>query len=105
MSFSIGIGPNIRKSAYFDATVADGVQSFSVYNHMYIPGHFGDPEGEYRRLVEGVAMWDVAGQRQVEIKGVDAGKLMQVLTARDIRNTRTGPGSLRANLQSSGIVD
>ena len=38
MSFSIGIGPNIRKSPYFDATVADGVQSFSVYNHMYLDG-------------------------------------------------------------------
>ena len=45
MSYTIGIGPNLRKSAYFDATVRDGVQSFSVYNHMLIPGHFGDPDG------------------------------------------------------------
>ena len=60
MSFSIGIGPNIRKSPYFDATVADGVQSFSVYNHMYLPAHFGTagagsvgrqlPEGNCRHL-------------------------------------------------------
>jgi hypothetical protein len=28
MSFTLGIGSNIRKSPYFDATVADGVQSF-----------------------------------------------------------------------------
>tara|TARA_R110002096_G_scaffold396837_1_gene592766 strand:- start:834 stop:1019 length:186 start_codon:yes stop_codon:yes gene_type:complete len=60
MTFSIGIGPNNRKSCYFDATVADGVQSFSVYNHMFIPAHFGDPAAEYDRLMRGVAMWDVA---------------------------------------------
>jgi hypothetical protein len=46
MSFNIGIGPNIRKSPYFDSTVADGVKSFSVYNHMYIPAHFGNPDRE-----------------------------------------------------------
>ena len=67
MKFTVGIGPNNRKSCYFDATVADGVQSFSVYNHMFIPAHFGDPGVEYERLMTGVAMWDVAAQRQVEI--------------------------------------
>ena len=45
MTFQIGIGPNNRKSAYFDATVAEGVACFSVYNHMFIPAHYGDPEG------------------------------------------------------------
>ena len=55
MSFLLGIDSNIRMSPYFDATVADGVQSFSVYNHMYIPGHFGDLQGEYERLINGVA--------------------------------------------------
>lgn len=92
MNFSIGIGPNIRKSPYFDATVADGVQSFSVYNHMYIPGHFGHPEREYKRLTNGVAMWDVGAQRQVEIVGDDAVDLVQYLCARDIRDTQIGQG-------------
>jgi aminomethyltransferase len=92
MSFTIGIGPNLRKSPYFDATVRDGVRSFSVYNHMLIPGHFGDPEGEYDRLINGVAMWDVAAQRQVEITGPDAGRLAQYLTPRSLSNTRVGQG-------------
>lgn len=90
--FSIGLGPNIRKSCYFDATVRDGVQSFSVYNHMYIPGHYGDPEAEYDRLIHGVAMWDVAAQRQVQLAGPDAGKLAQYLTPRDLSGTRVGQG-------------
>ena len=92
MSFEINIGPNIRKSPYFEATVAEGVRSFSVYNHMYIPGNFGDPDAEYDRLVNGVAQWDVGAQRQVEITGPDAGRLVQYLTTRDIENTKIGQG-------------
>lgn len=92
MAFEIAIGPNIRKSAYFDATLRDGVRSFSVYNHMYIPGHFGDPDGEYDRLLNGVAMWDVAAQRQVELAGPDAGRLAQMLTPRNLATTRIGQG-------------
>lgn len=92
MSFSIGIGPNIRKSAYFDVTVRDGVQAFSVYNHMYIPAHFGDPQAEYDRLLTGVAMWDVAAQRQVQLDGPDAGRLAQYLTPRNLAGTRPGQG-------------
>jgi aminomethyltransferase len=92
MSFTLGIGCNIRKSPYFDATVADGVQSFSVYNHMYIPAHFGDPQAEYERLTNGVAMWDVGAQRQVELLGPDAAKLVQYLCARDVSATAVGQG-------------
>ncbi len=92
MSFSIGIAPNIRKSPYFDATVEDGVRAFSVYNHMYLPAHFGNPEAEYERLVGGVAMWDVAAQRQVEICGPDAEALVAYLCARDVYRTRVGQG-------------
>ncbi|MDG2453861.1 MAG: glycine cleavage T C-terminal barrel domain-containing protein [Paracoccaceae bacterium] len=92
MTHHIGIGPNLRKSAYFDATVRDGVRSFSVYNHMLIPGNYGDPEAEYDRLMNGVAMWDVAAQRQVQLQGPDAGKLAQYLTPRNLSKTKIGQG-------------
>jgi glycine cleavage system aminomethyltransferase T len=92
VTYQIGIGPNNRKSVYFDATVADGVACFSVYNHMFIPAHFGEPEAEYDSLMNGVAMWDVAAQRQVEIAGPDAAKLVQYLTTRDITKTKVGQG-------------
>lgn len=92
MRYAIHIGPNIRKSPFFDATVAEGVKSFSVYNHMYIPGNFGDPSGEYWRLINAVAMWDVAAERQVEVNGPDAGKLVQFLTTRDVSRTKVGQG-------------
>lgn len=92
MSFQIAIGCNIRKSPFFDATVADGVASFSVYNHMYAPAHFGDPVGEYQALLDGVVMWDVSCERQVELAGPDADTLMRYLTPRDISSTAIGQG-------------
>lgn len=92
MAFYIGIGPNIRKSPYFDSTVADGVQSFSVYNHMYLPAHFGNPDKEYDRLINAVVMWDVAAQRQVEVVGPDALRLVQYLTTRDLSRAEIGKG-------------
>jgi aminomethyltransferase len=92
MSFEISIGCNVRKSPYFDATVADGVKSFSIYNHMFAPSHFGDPEGEYRELLDNVVMWDVACERQVELAGPDAERLMRYLTTRDITGTAIGQG-------------
>jgi len=98
------IGSNIRKSAYFDATIADGVRSFSVYNHMYMPGDFGDPATEYRHLTEGVAMWDVAGERQVELNGPDAATLAQLLTTRDIAGTVVGQGRYVPLCNYNGIL-
>jgi aminomethyltransferase len=88
--FSISIGPRVRQSPYFEATVAAGVTSFSVYNHMYMPISFGSPEAEYDRLINGVVMWDVAAQRQVEIVGSDAGDLVDLLSARDLSNVSIG---------------
>jgi aminomethyltransferase len=92
MHFKIAAACNIRKSPYFDATVADGVRAFSVYNHMFAPSHFGDPEAEYRALLEKVVMWDVACERQVEIAGPDAERLIRYLTPRNIAGITIGQG-------------
>ena len=92
MSFEVAIGSNVRKSPYYDATVADGVKSFSVYNHMFAPAHFGDPIGEYQALLNNVVIWDVACERQVELLGPDAYRLARYLTPRDIRGTAIGQG-------------
>ena len=44
---NFGFGTQIRKSPYFDATVRWGATGFSVYNHMYIPRDFGNPEENF----------------------------------------------------------
>jgi aminomethyltransferase len=74
----------IRKSPYFYASRRHGVRMFSVYNHTYHPRHYGDPVEEYWQLLNGVTLWDVGVERQVEISGPDAFDFTNLLVARDL---------------------
>ena len=85
-----GFGTQIRKSPFFDATVRWGAQGFSVYNHMYIPRDFGNPEQNFWNLVNDAILCDVAVERQVEITGPDAAKFVQMLTPRDLSKMAVG---------------
>ncbi|ETX13527.1 glycine cleavage system protein T [Roseivivax halodurans JCM 10272] len=85
-----GFGTQIRKSPFFDATVRWGAKGFSVYNHMYIPRDFGDPEQNFWNLVNDAILCDVAVERQVEITGPDAARFVQMLTPRDLSKMAVG---------------
>jgi len=85
-----GFGTQIRKSPYFDSTVKWGAKGFSVYNHMYIPRDFGDPEKNFWNLINDAILCDVAVERQVEITGPDAAEFTQLLTSRDLSNLSIG---------------
>mgnify|MGYP001490184252 FL=1 len=85
-----GFGTQIRKSPFFDATVRWGAKDFSVYNHMYIPRDFGDPEQNFWNLINNAILCDVAVERQVQIKGPDASKFVQMMTPRDLSNMQVG---------------
>ena len=87
---NFGFGTQIRKSPFFDSTVKWGATGFSVYNHMYIPRDFGDPEQNFWNLIEKSILCDVAVERQVEITGPDAYKFAQFLTPRDLSNISIG---------------
>ena len=81
---TLSLGPRVRKSPYFDATLRAGAKGFTIYNHMYMPTTYGDPVDEYWGMVKGVTLWDVACERQVEVSGPDAVAFTQLLTPRDI---------------------
>jgi len=102
--FEITPSARLRQSPYFDATVAAGVAGFSAYNRMLLPTHYGDPEGEYRRLINGVCQWDVAAQRQVQVTGPDAGTLVQILCPRDMSKCREGRGRYVALCDHDGTI-
>ena len=85
-----GFGTQIRKSPYFEATIRWGAKGFSVYNHMYIPRDFGNPEQNFWNLVNDAILCDVAVERQVEITGPDASKFVQTLTSRDLSKMAVG---------------
>lgn len=82
----------LRTSPFYDAAVAEGMTAASIYNRMIMPSHYGDPEAEYWRLINGVSQWDVGVERQVQLKGKDAGRLAQALAARDLSKCKYGQG-------------
>jgi glycine cleavage system aminomethyltransferase T len=80
----------IRKSPYFHRSRQHGVKVYSFYNHMYHPRHYGDPVEEYWQLLNGVTLWDVGVERQVEITGPDAFTLANMLVPRDLNKCEVG---------------
>jgi len=94
----------LRRSPYYEATLEEGVTLFHAYNQMLMPLGFGDPEGEYRRLTEGVSMWDVGGERQVQLKGPDAAQLAQILCPRNLDKAVEGQGKYVALCNHDGVL-
>ncbi|WP_019819688.1 glycine cleavage T C-terminal barrel domain-containing protein [Saccharomonospora saliphila] len=80
----------LRKSPYFWKSREQGVACYSVYNHTYHPRHYGDPIGEYWALLQGVTVWDVGVERQLEISGPDAFDFTNMLVPRDLSKCDVG---------------
>jgi glycine cleavage system aminomethyltransferase T len=97
-------GTQVRKSPYFDATIRWGARGFSVYNHMYIPRDFGDPEQNFWNMVNGATLSDVAVERQVEITGPDAAEFTQLLTPRNLSQCAVGQCKYVLLTNSSGGI-
>ena len=77
-----------RKSPYHRRAVEAGCTSWDLYNHMLIPTLYDDDVAEYWHLVDHVTLWDVAVERQLEVKGPDAARFAQLLTPRDLSATQ-----------------
>ncbi|MEO0760869.1 MAG: glycine cleavage T C-terminal barrel domain-containing protein, partial [Pseudomonadota bacterium] len=56
------------------------------------------------RLIQGVSMWDVAVQRQVQLKGPDAARLAQILCVRDLSKQHVGQGKYVAICNHRGVL-
>ncbi|MDO5492365.1 MAG: glycine cleavage T C-terminal barrel domain-containing protein [Nesterenkonia sp.] len=82
--------PRIRKSPFFCASRQHGVAMYSVYNRTYHARHYGDPIAEYWALLNGVTLWDVGVERQIEITGPDAFDFTNLLVTRDLTKCRVG---------------
>lgn len=95
-----------RRSPFFEGARRAGCRGWSVANHMYQPHSYDDPITEYWHLINGVTLWDVGTERQVEIFGPDAAAFVDRLTPRDI--TKVVPGKCRYIIITSeegGIVN
>jgi dimethylsulfoniopropionate demethylase len=80
----------IRRTMFSEGVEAAGVKAYTVYNHMLLPTVFKSVQEDYHHLKEAVQLWDVSCERQVELRGPDAAKLMQMLTPRDLRGMLPG---------------
>ena len=85
-------GARLRRSPFFESTIEAGCQAYTVYNHTFLPSYYDDPVREYWHLLRHVALWDVAVERNVEIRGPDGFEFMQLLTPRDLGKCRVGQG-------------
>ena len=88
--FSIAKSRRLRSSPYTSRIEKQGVTAYTAYNHMLLPAAFGSIEESCDHLKKNVQVWDVAGERQVEITGNDSSKLVQLMTCRDLSKSKDG---------------
>jgi len=89
-NFFISKSRRLRNTPYTSRIEKQGVTAYTSYNHMLLPTAFGSIEDSYHHLKKHVQVWDVAGERQVEIAGKDSAKLVQLMTCRDLSNSKDG---------------
>ena len=105
-STTLYFGPWYRKGPFFEKTLAAGCSAYDIYNHMYLPGYYGDPVEEYWALLNGVTIWDVAVERIVEITGPDASAFTNMLTCRDLTRCAVGQGKyVLITAEDGGIIN
>ena len=89
-SSKLVFNPRVRKSPFFFSTIKHGASAFTIYNHMYLPISYEGVIEDYNKVLNGVQLWDVGVERQIQIKGPDAEALAQFLTPRNIKKCAVG---------------
>lgn len=82
------IDTRVRKSPYWELSMQQGCWRASIYNRMYHPrGYVPREDGgmmvEYQSLVNDVTLWNVAVERQIQVKGPDAESFVNYVITRD----------------------
>jgi dimethylsulfoniopropionate demethylase len=86
----LSLSRRIRSTPFSAQVEACGVKAYTVYNSMLLPTVFHSLEGDYWHLRNHVQLWDVSCERQVELRGPDAARLMQLMTPRDLGRVAIG---------------
>jgi len=82
------ISTRVRKSPFWHLSIESGCWRATVYNRIYHPRGYVRPEEggamvEYNALVNDVTMWNVAVERQIQVKGPDAEDFVNYVITRD----------------------
>ena len=89
----LNMSRRIRRTPYTEKVIEAGVSGFTVVNHMLLPKSYkATVEEDYWHLSKNTQIWDVSCQRQVQIIGEDATKLIQLMSPRSIKDMPIGKG-------------
>lgn len=100
----ISVTKRTRMTPYTRRVEAAGVKAYTVYNHMLLPTVFESPQADYWHLCEHVQVWDVAAEVQVEVRGPDAARLVQLMTPRDLRKIEPLQGKYAPMCDAQGFI-
>ena len=88
MHAALSISRRTRSTPFTRRVTESGVKAYTIYNRMLLPTVFESVEADYHHLKKHVQVWDVACERQVEVKGPDATELVQMLTPRNLKKMK-----------------
>ena len=100
----ISVTRRVRATPFTNRVNAAGVKAYTVYNHMLLPALFSTQEEDYRHLKNAVQIWDVSCERQVEITGPDAARLVQLMTPRDLTRQKVGQCTYSPTVDATGRI-
>ena len=88
------ISTRVRKSPYWHLSMEAGCWRATVYNRVYHPRGYVRPEdggmmAEYDALVNHVTLWNVAVERQIQVKGPDAERFVDTVITRSAQRIET----------------
>ncbi len=89
-NYFLSTSNRIKSTPFTSRNNLAGVKKYSVYNNTLIPTVFKSLEDDYNHLIENVQLWDVCGQKVIEVKGRKSLSLMQYLFCRDFSNISSG---------------
>ena len=91
------ISTRVRKSPFWHLSMEAGCWRATVYNRVYHPRGYVRPEDggamvEYDALMNHVTLWNVAVERQIQVKGPDAERFVNHVITRDATRIQTMHG-------------
>jgi aminomethyltransferase len=92
-----------RRTAFHDVIAPTAAGFMEEAGWWWVTG-FGDPDGEYRAVREGVGVWDVSPLNKWEFRGADALEAAQRIHSNDILGMEVGQVRYGAFLDEDGLL-
>ncbi|MFK8029661.1 MAG: dimethylsulfoniopropionate demethylase [Gammaproteobacteria bacterium] len=103
-SIPLSLSRRQRETPFEKRMLEHDPKGLAVYNHMTLPTVFESMEADYAHLCEHVQLWDVGCERQVEVVGPDALRLVELSTPRDMSSMAIGQGRYAPLVDEHGGV-